>query len=144
MSEKLRISCLRPCLYLVCVLGLLASLQVMPAHHWAGSVGVHGVVWAGLVSLLPGLVVFWLAARYAASRGVIVVLAGTSLRVVAVPVAVMVWKFYVTEMEWYVFIVCLLVDYFACLVLETFLLMRMLKPLVDLPKGASRVESVRG
>jgi hypothetical protein len=105
-------------------LGLCVVL-VLPAWFIAGREGVIGLSAAAVLCVIPGLVVFWIAASFGAAGTEVplVILGGTALRMVFVLLGMVIVQSLDPRLGFREFIVWLLVFYLVLLAVETCLVL---------------------
>jgi hypothetical protein len=129
MSEKstaLSSALLRCGMLAAATVGLWILLAA-PAWSLAGRSGLEGLTFAAVLCLVPGCLVFAVAARFAdtPSKGALVVLGGTVVRMLFVLIGVLVLKDLRPDLGFREFVVWLLAFYLATLLVETLLAVRM-------------------
>jgi len=105
--------------------GLWAAM-LFPANLVAGSLGIEGLTIAALLCLVPGCLVFIIAAFFTSTGTPLafVVLAGTGLRMLTVLVGVLVLQSLRPELGMREFTVWAVLFYLAMLLTETLLIVR--------------------
>ncbi|QDT37726.1 hypothetical protein [Stratiformator vulcanicus] len=103
----------------------LSLLFSVPAWFTAGPTGLRGLIFAAVLCLLPGWVVFAILGLYKSAKSrAFGVLAGAGIRF-AVAIAGVLWvKTQWSEDGWQAFLVWMAVLYPICLVVETILILR--------------------
>lgn len=111
--------------------GITAALWLVlagPVFWWRGTAGLEGISCAALLCLIPGCLVFVLAALFAAperpATQVMLPLAGTVLRLLFVLVGVLLVRGLRPELGLGEFLVWVVVFYFATLAAETRILLK--------------------
>ena len=100
-------------------------MLVVPAWFIAGREGVIGLSAAAVLCVIPGLVVFWIAASFGAAGTEVplVILGSTALRMVFVLLGMMIVQTLDPHLGFREFVVWLLVFYLVLLAVETCLVL---------------------
>lgn len=111
--------------WLLAAAGILWAALLGPAWLVAGSNGLIGVSCAAVLCVIPGWIVFWMAAAYGAAGGQVplVILGGTTLRLIFVLLGMVIVQTVWQQMGFREFVVWLLVFYLSTLAVETFLVL---------------------
>ena len=118
-------SAIEKCGWLGGVAALLWLFLAGPAWWLRGSAGLEGLTYGAVLCLLPGWLVFFLAARYRdAEFRAMSVLAGTVIRLLVVLPGVMVVQSIRPHLRLWEFLVWVVIFYLAMLAAETWLLVR--------------------
>jgi hypothetical protein len=109
---------------LLATVGLCLVLAV-PAWFIAGREGLIGLSAAAVLCVIPGLVVFWIAASFgvAGTEVPLVILGGTVLRMVFVLLGMVIVQTFDPRLGFREFVVWLLVFYLVLLAVETCLVL---------------------
>jgi hypothetical protein len=129
------------CGWLLLAAVALCLVLAVPAWFMAGREGLIGLLAAAFLCVVPGLVVFWVAASFGAagSHVPLVILGGTFLRMVFVLLGMVIAQTLDPHLGFREFIVWLLVFYLFLLVVETCLV---LAPTASRSGGQPRVGGV--
>lgn len=113
------------CAWLAIATAALWLLLLAPAWLIGGRDGLIGVSVAALLCVVPGLIVFWLAAAYGAAGGQVplVVLGGMLLRMVFVFLGMVIVQSADQRLGFREFVIWLLAFYAVLLAVETFLVL---------------------
>ncbi len=103
----------------------LCLVLIVPAWFIAGREGIIGLSTAAILCVVPGLVVFWIAANFgvAGSEVPLVILGGTLLRMVFVFLGMVIAQTLDPRLGFREFVVWLLVFYLVLLGVETCLVL---------------------
>ena len=110
---------------LLAAAGVMWLLMAGPAYWLRGTLGLEGLTYAGLLCLVPGWLVVYVATRYpdAGSQGNAVLL-GTGLRMAFVLIGMLVIRDLRPDLGHYEFQLWLILYYLAFLFVETLLVVK--------------------
>lgn len=113
------------CGWLTAYIALAWLMLAGPAWLTAGTLGLEGLSYAALISLVPGWLVFWFASRYGtANAAVKAVLAGMFLRMATVLAGIALVRSVRPVLGIREFVIWVLIFYLVSLAVETALVLR--------------------
>lgn len=125
MAEHPKTSALRQSGWLLLVSVLMWLICSGPAFWLRGAIALEGLTYAGILCLLPGLVVVFVTSRYPdGDSPSTIVLLGTGLRMAFVLIGMVVIRNLRPEMGHYEFQLWLVLYYLAFLFVETLLVVK--------------------